>query len=392
MNLFLYRVAPNTGWANQRLPARSSAGERTANPYLALDLHYVLSAFSTEDLNAEVLLGFGMQTLHELPVFDRAAIRAALGAGGPVSGAILPSAFQALSPTALADQLEQVKVTPYNMSSDEASKLWTAFNTPLRMSAFYQVTVVLIESASSTRATLPVLTRELFVRQLQRPAITRLLSQGPADPAPLASRHIVHGDTLVVEGSGLRGDVTIVAIGEAEIAPIEVGDRQLRVVIPDTLRPGVTGVQVIHRIAKRPPSVEQMPGETSGVAAFVLHPSLAAVNGIEVVLATLEDAGDPAGPVHVRIRLTFAHGVGASQRTELLLSEHAPPATRRAFSFTVLAEPLPVPPPLLVTSREFVCRQVPQGTYLVRGRVDGAETRLDVVGGVFGAPTVEIAP
>src|SRR5262245_28500278 len=63
LNLFLYRVTPNAGWTNQRFPSRSSSGERVDTPLLALDLLYLLSAYATEDLNAEVLLGFGMQVL-----------------------------------------------------------------------------------------------------------------------------------------------------------------------------------------------------------------------------------------------------------------------------------------------------------------------------------------
>src|SRR5215470_8174527 len=54
LNLFLYRVSPNTGYINERLPSRSSEGTRTDSPFLALDLHYMLSAFATEDLNAEI--------------------------------------------------------------------------------------------------------------------------------------------------------------------------------------------------------------------------------------------------------------------------------------------------------------------------------------------------
>lgn len=390
LNLFLYRVAPNTGWTNQRLPARSSTGERVANPYLALDLVYLLSAFATEDLNAEVLLGFGMQALHETPVLDRDAIRVALGAGGPVSGALLPPPFQQLSPADLADQFEQIKIAPYYVSSDELSKIWTALNTPLRMSALYQVTVVLIESDASTRTSLPVLSRGVFVRQLHRPTVARLLSRAPGDPSPSLSRQIVHGDELVLEGSGLRGEVTVVAIGDLEVPPADANDQQVRLVVPASLRPGVTGVQVVHRIAKLPPSTEQMPGETSNLLAFVLHPSLAAVDGIELLEVAPEDPVQPAGAVRGRIRLRFAHDVGGEQRTELLLNERTPPSTRAAFAHTFRAVPLPAPPATTVTAREFEFRQVVPAVYLVRGRVDGAETRLTMTAGTFTDPALDI--
>src|SRR5688500_2501290 len=60
LNLFLYRVSPNQGWRNVGLPSRSShSGERLSNPPLALDLHYLLTAYGRSDLDAEILLGYG---------------------------------------------------------------------------------------------------------------------------------------------------------------------------------------------------------------------------------------------------------------------------------------------------------------------------------------------
>jgi hypothetical protein len=390
LNLFLYRVAPNTGWANVRYPSRSSSGTPVENPFLALDLHYLLSAFASQDLNAEILLGYGMQVLHETPVLDRGTIREALGAGGPVNGALLPPGFQQLSPADLADQFEQVKIAPYHVDLEDLSKIWMAMNTPLRMSALYQVTVVLIESDASTRSALPVLERALFVRQLQRPRIVRLLSLGPSDAEPSSGRRIVHGDVIVLQGSGLRGEVTVVTVGEFEETPAEVTDRSIQVAIPAGARPGVTAVQIVHRIPKLPPSTEQMPGEISNLVAFVLHPSLAAVDPIELSGVTLEDAADPTGPVRGSLVVRFAHPVGTRQRVDLLLNELSPPADRAPFEYTFSAASLPPPPPEEVTERTFEFRQVEQETYLLRVRVDGAESVPETTGGTFSGPTVEI--
>ena len=79
INLFLYLVTPNPGWRNEGLPSRDADGpQRLTNPPLALDLHYLLSAYSGGDLHAEILLGYAMQLLHEMPVLTREAIRTAL--------------------------------------------------------------------------------------------------------------------------------------------------------------------------------------------------------------------------------------------------------------------------------------------------------------------------
>jgi hypothetical protein len=158
LNLFLYHVTPNQGWRNERLPSRDGAGRaRLSNPPLALDLHYLLSAYGAEDLHAEILLGYAMQLLHETPVLSRSAITTALNPSPPLG--TLPPALQALAECGLADQLEQIKITPEYLNTEEVSKLWTAVQSHYRPTAAYVATVVLIESALAARATLPVLSR-----------------------------------------------------------------------------------------------------------------------------------------------------------------------------------------------------------------------------------------
>jgi hypothetical protein len=72
-------------------------------------------------------------------------------------GTNLPAALRALADCGLADQLEQIKITPEYLSTEEMSKLWTAVQSHYRPTAAYMATVVLIES-SQARAPLPVLT------------------------------------------------------------------------------------------------------------------------------------------------------------------------------------------------------------------------------------------
>jgi|SRR5271166_2631138 len=123
LNLFLYQVTPNQGWSNMGLPSRAGTGELLTNPPLALDLHYLLTVYGTENLGAEILLGYAMQVLHETPMLSRSAIRTALSGNGsgPVSGAVLPQALQTLSAAELADQFETLKITPQVMNTEEIS-------------------------------------------------------------------------------------------------------------------------------------------------------------------------------------------------------------------------------------------------------------------------------
>ena len=159
LNLFLYRVTPNRGWSNIDLPSRGAvSGERLTNAPLALDLHYVLTAYGRADFQAEILLGYAMHLLHERSVLDRAAIRRALNPS-PLDVSMLPPAFQALTASDLADQVELIKITQEAMSTDDMSTLWTAIQTHYRPSSAYQVSVVLIEGTKPAVSPLPVLSR-----------------------------------------------------------------------------------------------------------------------------------------------------------------------------------------------------------------------------------------
>ena len=68
LNLYLYMTKVNQGWSNQDLPSRNNSGDRIANPYLALDLYYVLSSHGSEKLNGDLIHGYGMLALHDNPI------------------------------------------------------------------------------------------------------------------------------------------------------------------------------------------------------------------------------------------------------------------------------------------------------------------------------------
>jgi hypothetical protein len=167
LNLFLHQATPNAVLRNQMLPMRNAAGQRSANPPLALDLHYLLTAYGIQELQAEVLLGYALLLLHETPVLTRDAIRTALQPS-PVSAALLPTVFQALRAADLADQLELLKITPQTLGGKEMSRLWSALQARYRPTAAFQVSVVLLERQRPALTPLPVLTRGRFNPALQR--------------------------------------------------------------------------------------------------------------------------------------------------------------------------------------------------------------------------------
>lgn len=388
LNLFLYHVTPNAAWRNVALPSRDSSGARLTNPPLALDLHYLLTAYGVKDLHAEILLGYGMQLLHETPVLTRESVRRALAPPTLVEDGTLPPELRALFDSDLAEQFEQIRITPESLNTEEVSKLWSAFQARYRPTAAYQASVVLIEGRRATRPSLPVRTRKIYVASFSQPVIERVMSQA-AEGAPVVSdQPILAGQRLLLVGRGLRGDLTLVRAGGVEVVPgaAAVEETRIAFTLPAQLRAGVQGVQVVHRrLLGSPP--EPHAGAESNLAAFVLRPRITSAAFV------------PGGPGDVNagtVELTLEPAVGAGQSARLLLNELDAPPGFAPQSYAFDAPPAfqlspPSSPPDETDHLSIPVSGVASGDYLVRVQVDGAESPLGTDGaGRFNSPQVTI--
>jgi hypothetical protein len=394
LNLFMYQVTANPGWRNEGLPSRNSNGERTSNPPLALDLHYLLTAYGAEEFHGEILLGYGMQLLHETPVLTRAAIRRSLAPPSPVTGGgDLPPSLAALFTSNIAEQVEQIKISPASLSTEEISKMWPAFQAKYRPTAAYEASVVLIESTSSTRSALPVKSRRIKVVTFKQPIIEQIRSQPVPNGPILSGQPILSGFNLVLEGSQLRDEVTRVFVGGIEVpqAMTSVSDKQIIAPIPASLRAGVQGVQVIHQtLLGSPPSPHG--GVESNLSAFVLRPHIETIG-----ISNLQ--GPPASR-SANVNLNVKPAIGDNQRVEIRLNEFvpvaSPPSTMLAASYSFTAPtriPLspPTSPPGPSENITIPIRGVKSGSYLLRVQVDGAESPLATnVSGQYVAPMLTI--
>lgn len=213
LNLFLYNVEPNEGWRNVGQPSRDARGDRLTNPPLALDLYYLLTAYGKESYEADILLGYAMQLLHDWPVLTRDGIRAVV-ASLTSGGGVVPQALQAIADdTDLAEQVELIKITQHSMDSEERSNLWAAVRANFRPSAVYHASVVLIESEYPGRSPLPVLTRGkadagVIVSPSLVPPFPTLTSVEPPDQQVSARL----GEVLTVSGFNLDGDSETVIV------------------------------------------------------------------------------------------------------------------------------------------------------------------------------------
>jgi len=231
VNLFLHQVTPNAAWRNQQMPTVGPDGAtRLSNQPLALDLHYLLTAYGRDDWHAEALLGFGLLMLHENPVLTRNDIRNAITqlpvkyAGNSLSGQ--------LGDVGLADQIEMLKITPATLGREEMAWLWTALKADYRPTFPFQVSVVLIERTYPEISPLPVLTRNITVEPdlTPFPAILTVAPPGSQPAAALGQSvtvtgHHLSGATQVILTNALRG------ISQA-IVPTSTADTSLQFTLP----------------------------------------------------------------------------------------------------------------------------------------------------------------
>jgi len=371
INIFLHQVTQNAAWRNHDLPSRGKNGERLRNPPLALDLHYLVTAYGAADLQAEVLLGYAMQLFHETPVPSRDAIRTALNPpNAPVTGGLLPAVFQALRASDLADQYEQIKITPAPMNTEEMSKLWSAIQAHYRPTAAYQVSVVLIESQRPARAPLPVLTRGPRAPSLADPAVNLergiglsvdMLPPFPAiDDVTLPNQQIAAhlGDAITVTGHHLDGSaheliLTLPRLGiERTLSPpTAVNASSATFTLPNQPANFPAGGWLVALQVVRPGETE--PRASNQVLVYIAPRATSLTSPPQVFTR------DPTQTAVVTI--TCASQVQPRQRASLILGT-------REF----IADPHPA----ATANLSFTIANAPVGVHHVRLRVDTVDSQL----------------
>ena len=345
LNLFLYQVTPNPGWRNTGLPSLDSRGDgRLSNPPLALDLHYLLTAYGRDDLNAEILLGYGMFLLHKTPVLTRKAIRRTLTGNSPVTAALMPPSVTERTAADLADQIEQIKLTPQTMNTEELSKLWSALQARYRPSMAYVASVVLIQEMAPVPAAIPVRQPVVTVTPFRRPFIAELEPQA-----------VLAGGTLAIKGFNLKGASTVVSFGASAVSVSPTSDERIDVSPPASLAAGVNTLQVRHEVSLgKPPTAHPGAGFESNVVAFVLTP-----------------------------RITTAPPLTAAREATLVLDVTPPVASGQRVALLIGDQALPLParsaddPPAATLSFPIPASFAP-GSFLLRVQVDGAQSPLEV--------------
>lgn len=358
VNIFLYHTMINPAWRNMDMPRQVKPGE-TGQPPLPLNLYYLITAYSNGDDAPEPfshrILGQAMSVLHDNPVLSAEEIKAAL-----------PLADQQLYD--LYDQIEHVRITPQPLSVDEMSKLWLLFQTKYRISAAYQVSVVLIESRRASRTPLPVLKRGPQDRGAEAqgsllsplPTLTGLKLATAKQPSAQL------GEKLTLGGYRLDGDSLVARFENQRLtAPNEVGplvapatadQTDVEITLPDNASAqtdwaaGFYNVSIEVTRSADPAN----PKRTTNALAFSLAPRI----------LNLNPTTRPAASGDFTLTVTCSPQVLPAQRASLLFGGNE-----------IAADPHPAQTDTL-TFQISPINADSVGEYYVRLRVDGVDSLL----------------
>ncbi len=369
INLFLYQVTQNRNvdWLSQEFRSKHSrmnGNPRSPTPPLALDLHYLLTAYGAKDFQAELLLGYAMHLLHKTPAITSDIIENTLiNVSTTNTSSGFSQALASVSVSGLAEQIGQIKLTPEFFNMEETSKLWSVLQTHYRPSATYLASMVLIESSNDK-------SEGLYMMPLSQPNIEQVLAPAKTD------QMIVAGTTLVIRGKRLRGEITQIRLSNTKtlLVPQEVKETQISLLLPPDLYASVQGIQVVHLTMGNAGQMDHF--VESNVAAFVLHPTITAF------VAQVENSSDNLCTAEITVK--FQPKVGKAQRVVLLLNE-ASGDSPVAYSFLVAprtedTDVITIP-----------VKNVKPATYIVRVQVDGAESPLHKnQSGEYDSPQVTI--
>ncbi|MDR7275508.1 DUF4255 domain-containing protein [Catenuloplanes atrovinosus] len=352
ITIFLYQLTPNGALRNSDAPTRAVDGTPLRRAQAAVDLHYVISCYGSEEaLVPQRLLGSVVRSLYDEPLLSVADIDASTATAPFLAGSDLAASRQ------------RVRFTPNQLDLDDMSRLWQMLGqTPYGLSVCYQATAVLLDGRTTPAGGLPVLDRRIVVAPITAPAVERVLSAVPGgapDTGPVTADR-----DLVLVGTGLARPGMTARVGGLPAAVLASSERRVVVGQPAELPPGAHPVQLLYDVAF---GDRQRPLVESNVVAYVRRPRITRVT---------------SGASGVTVQLDLS--VLAAQRAVLLLDG----AGGRGYRFDA---PHPLAEPGVTTDRFTVpITGVEPGTYLVRVQIDGAQSPLELTGGTFSGPTVEV--
>jgi hypothetical protein len=331
VNVFLYQGEIDGALRNTD-PVNVAPGE-SGQPALPLVLHYLITPYApdADDVQAHRLLGGALQALHSHPMLTAADLASA----APYSD--------------IAHQVEWVRICWQPLDDKDIYSLWSVFQAPYRISAAFELRVVLIDSIAAGRAPLPVLSRgstgrgPVVAGSVGYPEISQVI-------APLGQPTALPGEQVRLLGAGLAAATVTVLLSHPvlpdplRIMPDSATDSEVKFTVPAGAPIGFGTVALsLHT----PGTSDQL----SNDAPFAVGPTITSP-----LPAHVAASAHPAP-----LAITCDPAVRAGQHAALLIGGSpvaAPPITASTTHLTFTVGPMPA------------------GQYRLRMRVDGADSRL----------------
>jgi hypothetical protein len=289
------------------------------------------------------MLGYGMVAFHDNVIIGRDFIADKL-AGEAI-----------LADSNLSDQIEQIRLTPEYLNTEEISKIWTMFGAKFRLSAYYKVSVALLRKEKSVRQALPVLQSKLYVKPIKLPFIQDIVAEDRVGSDYSSNRIFIEGDTIIISGNSLQADVTKVQFDGSLAVGVDVElDSKITIPIPTTLRAGIHSIQIVHEMLLGEPEVPHN-GVNSNLTAFVLSPILENINLV---------GSDLTADVQPEIEEGIRYSVFLNEIDFDTTTRNA-----KEYSFEQIA-------PSEISNITIDMDTVDAGTYLVRIRVNNATSPI----------------
>jgi hypothetical protein len=368
VNIFLYQVTPNPAWRNADLHTRRPKGDLIKHGQAGLDLHYLMTFYGNEqELEPQRLLGSTVRTLVDQPILTPEMIQ----------GTIANPTLSFLANSTLEDQIQLVRFIPSSITTEDLSRIWSIFfQTPYSLSLAYQGTAVLIQGDKPGRLPLPVRHYQYYAMVIPgQPKIDQVTPNGIKQPVTRDSTLDIRGQRLLEKVTHIRIGETIATLRsldnneEIERTKIENGEtiillKQehltdtriiLNLSLVLTIRAGMQALQILHP-----------PASASNAVPLVICPTIQ--NETIGSINNLHQSDDRTYSGEVEVQTDVL--VGEAQKVFLLLNsilDHT-----HSYIFTANSRNQDTNTPT------FAIRSVRSGEYLMRLKIDGAESPLNV--------------
>jgi hypothetical protein len=346
VNVFLLQANPSGEMGNLDLPTRNASRELIGRPTVVYELIYLLTFHGSEArLEPQRVQASVLRYLHAEPCISKKFIR------DQITAAVAAEPNHFLRNSNLADQASTIKITPFKLSLEDLSKVWSVFfQTNYILTSTFRATYVLLDTEDAGQASLPVRHRSPYALPFSDTVIESL--------APDRLEYSATANFTLL-GQSLTGPQKKYLVDDLE-ATLQAGSTATAAIlrVPAASRAGVKKV----RIVEQAPLGANHRGTESNVALLLLLPAV----------QTITYVPDPSVRKDHTVRVVPKMTVGLEQRVSLLLNRTTPPAAGKPWSYSLALRPRTAETDPLI----FAAKDVVAGTYMYRLRVDELDSEL----------------